>query len=274
MTKEPETLRPEVQRWIESRADAPPSAQPQLSIVIPAYNEQWRIPSTLIDVIDYFARLNLPYEVIVVDDGSRDQTGHVIEKFQNITPGLRLIRLAENRGKGHAVRVGVLNARGKRILFADADGATPIAEIERLVKAIDQGSDVAIGSRALSSEDTKVITRWYRKYLGRVFNLMVNWWIVPEIADTQCGFKLFTAEAADFIFKRQRCDGFAFDVELLYLARRSGMRIAEVPVNWTNVPGSKVNLAVDSILMFLEILKIPLRHRTVARGAYMKERPS
>jgi dolichyl-phosphate beta-glucosyltransferase len=163
------------------------------------------------------------------------------------------------------VRVGALNSRGKRVLFADADGATPIKETTRLLAALDEGFDVAIGSRAMASNDTKVSTVIYRKLLGRIFNRCVNLFILPGIADTQCGFKVFTREAAQFLFQHQRSDRFSFDVELLFLARKAGFSVKEVPVNWTNIPGSKVNLAFDAALMFRDIFRFRLIHRNVTK---------
>ena len=164
-----------------------------------------------------------------------------------------------NRGKGYAVRFGMFNARGRYLLFNDADGASPIPEVERLFAAIEDGADVAIGSRAMFSRETDVQTVWYRKFLGRVFNAYVNIIILPGIADTQCGFKMFSRKAAKFIFRRQKAERFSFDVELLYLARKAGYVIAEVPINWTNVAGSKVNLVKDSLAMGWDLTKFRLR---------------
>lgn len=235
-----------------------------LSIVIPAYNEQWRIPTTLIDIIDYIDENKINAEVIVVDDGSSDATCEVVRKFERIRPCVRLLRIPKNNGKGHAVRSGVLNAYGKLVLFTDADGSTPISELRRLTHAIDNGADVAIGSRALVSEDTKVSTLPHRKYLGRMFNLFVNVFVLPSIADTQCGFKLFTESAARFLFERQKSRGFSFDVEILFIAQRAGFKIAEVPINWTNAPGSKVRLIRDSAKMLLDIIRFRVRHSSVS----------
>jgi len=256
----------QVQEWIDKQPETGP--QPDLSIVIPAYNEQWRLPTTLIDVIDLMDTKGLIYEVIVVDDGSSDDTCEMVRKFEKIRPQLRLISYPRNHGKGYAVRTGILNARGKRILFMDADGATSIKEIDRLMRAMDSGAEVAIGSRAKTSSETHVKTHWYRKIIGRIFNFLVNLLLIPEIADTQCGFKLFSRDAARFIFKVQRADGFSFDVELLYLAKKIGLKISEVPVNWQNVPGSKVNLLLDSTKMFLDILLYRFKHRLINKATY------
>lgn len=248
--------------WIQKQAERRKPVH--LSIIVPAYNERWRLPPTLIDIVDYFDQKSYSYEVIVVDDGSKDDTAGVVEKFERVREQVRLIRLPKNCGKGHAVRVGALNAHGERIMFADADGATPIEEIERLMVSLDAGADIAIGSRAKASHDTKVTTRWYRKYLGRAFNTCVNVILLPGIEDTQCGFKLFTRRAAQFVFNKQKSDGFSFDVEILYIAQRAKLKISEIPINWENVPGSKVNLIVDALKMFRDILKFKVIHRGIA----------
>lgn len=249
--------------WIEKQQV---TATPiDLSVIVPAYNEERRLPPTLIDMIDYFDSSGLSYEIIVVDDGSSDTTSEVVRKFERVRGQVRLIKLARNSGKGHAVRVGALNSRGNRVLFADADGATPIKEAARLFAALNEGFDVAVGSRAVSSTDTKVSTVMYRKLLGRIFNRCVNLLILPGFADTQCGFKMFTRDAAQFLFHHQRSDRFSFDVELLFLARKVGFSIKEVAVNWTNIPGSKVNLAVDSALMLRDVFRFRFIHRNVTR---------
>ncbi|MFM1848194.1 MAG: hypothetical protein RL417_1668 [Pseudomonadota bacterium] len=234
-----------------------------LSIIIPALNEERRLPPTLIDMIDHLDGRDTTYEVIVVDDGSSDGTASVVRKFERIRPAIKLLRLPLNAGKGNAVRTGMLNATGKRILFADADGSTPFGELDRLMTALDHGADIAIGSRARVSKDTRVATVWYRKLLGRIFNGVVNLVLLPRIADTQCGFKLFTAEAAREIFPRQTARRFGFDVEILYIARQLGLLIVEVPINWSNIPGSKVNLVIDSAQMLLDVFLFRVRHRNV-----------
>lgn len=234
-----------------------------LSVVIPAFNEERRLPPTLVDMVDQLDTWGKPYEIIVVDDGSTDRTGEVVEKFARIRPQVRLHRLPTNTGKGAAVHAGMAEAVGARRLFADADGATPFAELWRLDAELDRGADVAIGSRALTSQRTQVKTVWYRKVLGRIFNGTVNLVLLPRIADTQCGFKLFTANAAREIFSRQTAVGFSFDVEILYIARRLGLRIIEVPINWINVAGSKVNLIIDSAQMLFDVFRFRLRHRTL-----------
>jgi dolichyl-phosphate beta-glucosyltransferase len=250
-----------VQDWLTNQeATAKPI---ELSVIVPAYNEERRLPPTLIDMIDFFDSQPLSYEIIVVDDGSTDTTSEVVRKFERVREQVQLIQLPKNYGKGHAVRVGVLNSHGKSILFADADGATPIQEFSRLYKAINAGADIAIGSRAMGGADTKVSTSVHRKLLGRIFNRCVNAVLLPSIRDTQCGFKIFTRSVALFLFKRQRADRFSFDVEILYMAMKAGLSIQEVAINWTNIPGSKVNLVVDSLRMLRDVFQFKMRHRHI-----------
>ena len=231
--------------------------QPDLSIVIPAYNEQERLESTLRAYLAY-CRPRRTVEVIVVDDGSTDDTTPLVERLGAELPELRLIRLAQNQGKGYAVRSGIVNARGRRILFADADGATPIEELARLESALDEGADVAIGSRALPAAGVEVRARLHRRVIGRAFHLLVRFSGVDHIADTQCGFKLFRGAVAHALFSRMRTTGFSFDVEVLMMARLFGFRIAEVPVNWVHQPGSRVNLLTDSARMAADLVRIRL----------------
>lgn len=235
-----------------------------LSIVIPAYNEEWRLPPTLLDMIDYFDGRDLDYEIIVVDDGSTDRTAEVVKRLEKIRKQVCLIQLPQNRGKGHAVRTGVLNSHGKYVLFADADGSTPIKDIERLEAQFVEETKIVIGSRALPSEDTFVTRRWDRTLLERIFNFCVNLFILPVIADTQCGFKMFTAECAHFLFERQQAERWSFDIEILFIARKAGLKIAEVSINWNDVPGSKVNLFLDAMGMFRDIFAFKHRHTYVS----------
>jgi dolichyl-phosphate beta-glucosyltransferase len=273
MTNEENLKNKEISQWLDTQElKAQPNADRShaLSIIIPAYNEQWRLPTTLIDIIDYIDHKQIDAEVIIVDDGSTDATCDTVRKFERIRPCVRLLRVAKNRGKGHAVRSGVLNAYGQNILFTDADGSTPIEELDRLMEKLNSGYDVVIGSRAMASTETTVSTLPHRKYLGRLFNSLVNFIVLPNIADTQCGFKLFTAKAGKFLFERQKSDGFSFDVEILYIAQRAGLKIAEVPINWTNAPGSKVNLVKDSIKMFFDIVCFRFRHAGVTAADFCR----
>ncbi len=235
---------------------------PDLTIVIPAYNEEARLEPTLRSYLDHCRATRRSAELIVVDDGSGDGTSLVVEQLADEYPELRLIRLAENQGKGYAVRSGVVNARGRMILFADADGATPVGELDRLEEALRAGADVAIGSRALDAAGVRVKARLHRRVIGRAFHLLVETLTVRSIKDTQCGFKLFRGPVAHELFARMRMSGFSFDVEVLMMAQRHGYRIAEVPVNWTHQPGSKVNLVVDSARMARDLF--------VIRGRYMR----
>lgn len=256
----------ELQNWFEHQESTATSID--LSVVVPAYNEERRLPPTLIHMIDFFDQMPFSYEVIVVDDGSTDATADIVRKFERVRKQVRLIQLPTNYGKGHAVRLGVLNSRGKRILMADADGATPIEEFLRLNEALTKETPIAIGSRALASVDTRVSTSIHRRLLGRVFNRCVNTVLVPSIADTQCGFKMFTRSVAMFLFRNQRSNGFSFDVELLYIAKKSEIAVAEIPINWTNIPGSKVNLIVDSLKMLRDIFQFKVMHRHISKQKY------
>jgi dolichyl-phosphate beta-glucosyltransferase len=232
-----------------------------LSIVVPAYNEQARLPRTVLETIGWCTRRGLNFELIISDDGSRDQTlalGHLFEESD-----MRIRALAcPHTGKGGAVRFGVLNAKGRYILFMDADGATPLDEIPKLLNALARGHDLAIGSRVMQNPgEVEVKTSPHRRLIGRCFAFFVNLFAFGGIGDTQCGFKMFRREAALAIFPRQKTVGFAFDVEILFIARRLSLSIIEVPVNWVAQPGSKVNLVTDSIKMLVDICRIRWLHR-------------
>jgi len=236
-----------------------------LSIIIPAYNEERRLPLYLAKVLEYLELQKINYEIIIVDDGSHDSTAEFVTRFVQDNIRIKLIRLPRNSGKGYAVRTGMLQATGKLRLFTDADGATPITELEQLLKAIDRGADVAIASRAMKDDSCTINAHLHRKVIGAIFNFIVTTLTIKGIHDTQCGFKLFTDEAAEAVFPRQHIDDFGFDVEILYLCQRNGYRVAEVPVNWTDIAGSKVNLIRDSLRMFADIFKIRFFDLT---GAY------
>lgn len=224
------------------------------SVVIPAYDEAPRLPGYLRDVMAFFEGRGEPYEVIVVDDGSRDATRERVRELEAAHPRVRLIALPQNRGKGYAVRIGMVNARGAFRLFADADGATPIAELKRFLPALQAGADIVIGSRVLVDPAVLVRVRPHRVWAGRIFNWLVARLGLSGIADSQCGFKCFRAPAAEDLFRSLRTDGFGFDVELLLLAQRRGYTIAEVAVNWADQPGSKVGVLTDGPRMLREIL--------------------
>lgn len=240
-----------------------------ISVIVPAYDEERRIERMLDETVQYFRARGCRAEVLVVDDGSRDHTSLVVKRVSEAAPEVRLIRLAQNHGKGYAVRTGMVNASGARVLFADADGATPIAELARLEDALDRGADVAVGSRALSSAGVHVERRWYRHLMGRTFHGLVSMLSVRGVHDTQCGFKLFRGRVAHDLFSRMRMTGFSFDVEVLLMAQRRGYRIEEVPVNWVHQPGSKVRIVRDSLRMSRDLLAI--RANSV-RGEYDRPR--
>ncbi len=224
------------------------------SVVIPAYNEAARLPRYLREVVGYFDGRDESYEVLVVDDGSGDGTSDRVREMDRVHPAVVLITSPDNHGKGRAVRVGMQIARGALRLMVDADGATPIGEVKRLEAAIQGGADVAVGSRARPDPSVVRQTRLHRRLAGRAFNLIARGLGVGDVADTQCGFKLFRGRVADDLFGALRTEGFGFDVELLLLARQRGYRIAEVAVNWADQPGSKVGVMRHGPGMLLEIL--------------------
>ena len=238
-----------------------------LSVIIPAYNERERLVTYMTEITGYLGRRAKPYEVLVVDDGSHDGTAALVEQFRTKEPAVRLLRLAQNTGKGCAVRTGMQVARGEFQLMADADGATPIQELERLEAAIGTGADIAIGSRFLASRDRgyTVKARWHRSVLGNTFNWIVQRLGIPGISDTQCGFKLFRKTVARDLFGAVLVAGYGLDLELLYVAQRRGYRIAEVPVNWADQPGSKVRVLQDGLRMLLDLFAV---RRNYANGRY------
>jgi len=228
----------------------------RVSIIIPAKNEQERLPHFLKTVIDYCHQSSYFYEIIVVDDGSKDQTAQRVLSFQKEFPSLKLVRLERNHGKGYAVKQGFLAASGEIVLFLDADGSTQPQEIERHLDGFEQGYDIVIGSRVLSDGKSHVQARVYRKFMGFIFNFLVSWILIKGIKDTQCGFKMFRGELIKDLFGPVHLEGYGFDLEILYLAQRKKLRIKEVAVNWSHVEGSKVNLFKDSLWMFWNIIQI------------------
>ena len=239
-----------------------------LSVVIPAFEEVARIGQTLERVRAYLDDQAFASEVVVVVDGGRDGTLALVRAAMTGWPALTVLKSDVNQGKGHSVRRGMLAAGGRYLLFSDADLSTPIAEVERLIAALEAGADIAIGSRALAGSDVRVSQAWWRRSMGRVFNHIVRRVAVPGIGDTQCGFKCFRRDAARRIFALQRVRRFAFDVELLWLARRLGYRVAEVPVTWVNDPSSRVNPVTDSLRMLVDLAR--LRYDDL-RGAYRSD---
>ncbi len=234
---------------------------PELSIVIPAFNEENRLGATLARIHDYFSGRSpalAGIEVIVVDDGSTDATARVAQDLSRSMLCLRVISNGRNRGKGYSVGQGILHARGRIALFTDADLSSPIEECERLFDAIQAGNDIAIGSRAIDRTLIAVHQSRFREIAGIIFNRLVRMFTGLSIEDTQCGFKAFLLPACRIIFEQQRIEGFGFDPEILFLARRHGLRIAEVPVSWSHHPATKVHVYRDSIVMFLDLLRIRL----------------
>ncbi len=227
-----------------------------LSIIIPAYNEESRLPKTLECIHRYLVTRAYRAEVIVVDDGSRDGTVRVVEEALKKYPELQLISNGSNRGKGFSVRHGMLSARGEIALFTDADLSAPIEEADKLFAAIcTQEYDAAIGSRAIRNL-IEVHQSIFRRVAGRIFNLLVNFVTGMDFGDTQCGFKAFRREPSRILFEQQLITGFGFDPEILFLARYHGLQVAEVPVRWADVPGTKVHVFADSLRMFGDLARI------------------
>lgn len=232
---------------------------PELSIVIPAYNEERRLPRALGQILDYLAGKGCSAakaEIIVVDDGSTDATADVVNDWARRAPSLRLVSNGENRGKGYSVRHGMLEARGRIALFTDADLSSPIQELEKLLAALAEGNDVAIGSRAVDRSLIEVHQSPYRELAGIIFNGFVRLFTGLPFQDTQCGFKAFRLEPSRVVFEQQRIERFGFDPEILFLAQRHGLRSIEVPVRWAHDPATKVHVLHDSFLMFSDLVYI------------------
>src|SRR5215813_13919722 len=241
---------------------------PELTIVVPAYNESARLAKTVVTILDYLNRNNPASELIVVDDGSSDDTSAVAERAiaSSGTINARVIRYEPNRGKGFAVRTGLLAAAGNVALFSDADLSTPITETPKLIDPITAGDcDVAFGSRALDRSLIGVHQSWRREQGGRVFNLAVRLATGLPFWDTQCGFKAFRMSVCRPVIEAATIDRFGFDVELLYVCYSAGLRLREIPVRWDHSEGSKVSLAGDSFKMLSEVALI---RRQARRGVY------
>ena len=241
-----------------------------VSVIIPAYNEAVRLPATLTATANYFAGREEAFEILVVDDGSTDETASVVSKFAALRPevSVQCLSYGGNRGKGYAVRYGMLRASGGLRLFCDADLATPAEEYEVVLAAmLAQNTPIGIGSRPLRASHLLVHQPWYREQLGRGFNAAVQILAVPGIRDTQCGFKIFTAETAKAVFSKCRIDGFAFDSEALFIARRLGYGIAEVPISWSHKDGSKVSMVRDGLQMLGDLSRIRWMHRQLKHPA-------
>lgn len=244
------------------------NSAPELSIVIPSFNEELRLPPTLEKIAHYIEQQRPNTEVIVVDDGSTDRTAAVAESWRGRIPRLRVVSNGSNRGKGFSVRHGSLEAAGEIVLFTDADLSSPIDEAEKLLCAL-QTHDVAIGSRAVDRSLIEVHESLFREFAGIIFNRIVRITLRLPFVDTQCGFKAFRRERCRIIFEQQTIERFGFDPELLYLARHHGLSTVEVPVRWAHSPATKVNMMRDSIQMFLDIFII---RWNAIRGRYRKSR--
>jgi dolichyl-phosphate beta-glucosyltransferase len=232
------------------------SVYPDLSIVIPAYNEAARLPATLQRLAEYLPTLGLQTEVLIVDDGSGDRTAAVAGSFAAKITGLRVLSNGTNRGKGYSVRHGMLEAAGDLVLFTDADLSAPIEESDKLISALKNGYDVAIGSRAMNRSLISTHESVFREFAGIIFNKIVRVVLWLPFVDTQCGFKAFRRERCRIIFELQRIEGFGFDPELLYLARQYGLRAIEIPVRWGHSTDTKVSMLRDSLKMFIDIFAI------------------
>ncbi len=230
--------------------------RPSLSVVIPAYNEESRLSPSLVVIREFLEAQDIGYEVVVVDDGSRDRTAELVRGAIVGWPELSLVQLPQNRGKGAAVQQGMMSARGVHRLFTDADLSTPISELPKLQEALRRGAEVAIASRALRASEVQVHQPIHRELMGKTYNRLLRAMVLPGLFDTQCGFKLFTSAAAESCFARLACPGFGFDAEVLLHARNLGMRVAEVGVVWRNAKGTSVNSLPDSWRMLAELWQL------------------
>jgi dolichyl-phosphate beta-glucosyltransferase len=231
-----------------------------LSIVIPAYNEEKRITATLESIFEFLKNRSRKFEIIVVDDGSSDNTAAIVENLKDIHPELKLVRNGVNRGKGFSVRNGVAESSGQYCLFTDADSSSPVENILLFLPFAGENK-IVIGSRKLKQSQIRTRQPFFREFIGRGFNFLVRMMVFRGIKDTQCGFKMFSRKIAKDLFPMLTIDGFAFDVELLYLCRKMGFEIAEVPISWKHDDRSTIKPFRDSLMMFYEILKIRYRHR-------------
>jgi len=227
-----------------------------ISLVVPAYNEGSYIGETITSMNSFLSKEFPSFEIIVVDDGSSDNTGDILIELSKKISGLRIITNAKNMGKGHSVQRGVLSAKGKYIVFSDSDLSVPIEELGKFLNCLKEGSDIAIGSRALKGSNIIKEQSFLRKNMGRTFNLLIRLFLFGGIVDTQCGFKAFKSKAAKTLFNLQRVKGFCFDAEILYIAKKLKYKIQEIPIKWVNRPDSRVSMIKNSTLMFLDIFRI------------------
>ncbi|MDF1500435.1 MAG: glycosyltransferase family 2 protein [Anaerolineales bacterium] len=236
---------------------------PLLSIIIPAYNEELRLPGSLENIISFLGSQPYEYEVLIVENGSQDRTYEIAQDFERRYPFVRALS-EPKAGKGLAVRRGMLAAEGEYRFIADADLSMPIEEVALFLPPNAPEFDIAIASREAPGA-VRIGEPIHRHWIGRMFNLLVRLLVLPGIQDTQCGFKCFRSGAAGELFKEQTLDGWTFDVEILYIARKRGYRIIEIPIHWHFNPGSRVHILRDSISMFLDLIRIRLND---LRGLY------
>ena len=240
------------------------------SVIIPAYNESRRIVTTLNQVLSFIASNGWDAELIIVNDGSRDDTPEIVQQYAQRNPMMRIIENPGNRGKGYSVRNGMLNARGKILLFSDADLSAPIEEATKLLDAIAEGADVAMGSRWLKPELQRQRQSLHRQFLGRVFNVLLRVVLGLNFADTQCGFKAFKRDAALAVFRLQRIERWGFDPEIIYLAQQRGFKVVEVPVQWSHDDKTTIHPLRDGLRMFFDVLKV---RWNAVRGRYSDAKP-
>lgn len=240
-------------------------SKPYLSVVIPCYNERERLLRVIPGMVDYLTGTGKPYEIVIVNDGSRDDTAQVAERLAERFPGVRLISYTPNRGKGGAVKTGMLDARGDYVIFADADQSTPIQEVEKLLPKVERdGYGMAIGSRAVAGADVEQAQAWYRDLAGKLFGLATRVLCIHGIADTQCGFKLMTREVAKKVFPQVTSNTAIFDIEMLLVATREGYRIAEVPVHWVHDPDTRIPYDLrQAVRIWLELLRIKRAEKVI-----------
>jgi len=250
----------------------PEIEKPYLSVVVPAYNESHRLPATLVDIDRYLGSAGFSYEIIVVDDGSKDGTADIAEKMGDAIKNLRVIRNAENSGKGAVVKQGMLEAKGSVRLFTDADNSTSMDEFVKLKPFLEEGYDVVFASRAMPESVLEPPQAWYRQLLGRMGNLFLIRAInLPGVHDSQCGFKAFTDRAAEEIFSKVKMERWGFDIEALVLAKHLGFKTKEVGVRWVDKPGTRFLSFRGYLQIFTENLRIRLY---LMRGVYGVSRPT